>query len=66
MNCNLFSYLKEQEIICLRIALSANDATVLQAEWLKTAEAIRLRRGEHTAVCKHCKQKPTQASTKKH
>jgi hypothetical protein len=54
MTCTLTQYLKEQELVCRRIARSENEGTPSQIEWLKTAEAVLARRREHLKVCREC------------
>ena len=55
MSCNIFSYLDEQKLICLRIAKASSDGTHEQREWLKTAQAIMDRAEDHEKICKKCK-----------
>ena len=52
--CNLFSYLEEQQVNCLRIAKASNDGTQAQEEWLRIAEVLMKRRAEHLAACRKC------------
>jgi hypothetical protein len=54
MTCTLTQYLKEQELVCRRIARSENEGTPSQIEWLKTAESILARRREHLKSCLDC------------
>lgn len=57
MNCNHEKFLEATELECRRIAKSANDGTQSQKEWLRTAEALLVRRSEHLAVCRKCGEK---------
>lgn len=55
MNCNLSSYLREQEMTCLRIAKAANENTPEQREWLQTAQVLMDRSADHIQKCDKCK-----------
>jgi hypothetical protein len=54
MTCNHERFLEQQELECRRIARSCNRGTEGEQEWLKTAQALLVRRSEHLAVCKEC------------
>ncbi|MGP8269091.1 MAG: hypothetical protein ACLQLH_03410 [Terracidiphilus sp.] len=52
--CNLSRYLREQEIVCLRMEFSANRDTPMGAEWAVVASALAALQAQHFKRCGKC------------